>query len=140
MRQVWLRCHRCLALAIASIVASGCGGRDPNELPTVSAAGTVTYQGKPVAKGGIQFQPEKGRPASGMIADGKFTLTTYQDGDGAVAGKHKVAVSVTEDVKTKDGDTNVKYLIPEKYASPETSKIVVEIPAGGNKDIKIDIK
>jgi hypothetical protein len=52
---------------------------------------------------------EKGRPASGTIENGKFTLSTYREGDGAVPGKNKVAVVATEEQKTKDGDTTVKY-------------------------------
>jgi hypothetical protein len=130
-----------LALTVVAAV-SGCGGGDPYAVKTVSAAGTATYQGKPVSKGTILFQPvdEKGRPASGTIEDGKFTLTTYREGDGAVPGKHKVAVVVTEEKKTKDGDTTVKYIIPERYASAETSGVEVEVPPGGSSDLRVDIK
>ena len=126
------------ASAVAWAALSGCGGS--GEMPTVPAAGTVTYQGKPIEKGGIQFQPEKGRPASGIIEGGKFTLTTYKDGDGAVAGKHLVGVAVTEEVKDKDGDTTVKYLIPQKFANPASSRITVDVPPGGKTDIAIDVK
>jgi len=130
-----------LALTVVAAV-SGCGGGDPYAVKTVSAAGTATYQGKPVSKGTILFQPvdEKGRPASGTIEDGKFTLTTYREGDGAVPGKHKVAVVATEEKKTKDGDTTVKYLIPERYASAETSGVEVEVAPGGSSDLRVDIK
>ena len=55
-------------------------------------------------------------------------------------GKHSVGVSVTEEVKTKGGDNKVKYLIPEKFANPASSKITVEVPAGGKTDIAIDVK
>jgi hypothetical protein len=129
----------CAALVAAWVVCAGCGGGS-GQLPTVPAAGTVSYKGKPVAKGTVHSTPEAGPPASGVITDGKFTLTTYTDGDGAVAGKHKVGVEVTEEVKTKDGDTSVKYVIPQKYASPDSSDIKVDIPPGGKKDIAIDIK
>jgi hypothetical protein len=129
---------RGLAAMMAWALLSGCGGADGP--PAVPASGTVTFQGKPISKGGIQFQPEKGRPASGTIADGKFTLSTYKEGDGAIVGKHAVAVSVTEEVKDKDGDTTVKYLIPQKFANPTTSKITAEVPSGGKTDIAIDVK
>jgi hypothetical protein len=132
-----------LVLALAVVVAfSGCGSSDPYAVKTVSAAGTVTYQGKPVPKGTILFQPvdENGRPASGTIEDGKFTLSTYSEGDGAVPGKHMVAVVATEEVKTRDGDTSVKYLIPEQYASAETSGVEVEVPSGGSSDLQVAFK
>ena len=130
----------CLAPALAGMVLAGCGGRDPDLQPAVPASGTVTYKAKPVSKGAVHFQPEKGHPASGIIDEGRFTLTTYDPNDGAVAGKHKVGVEVTREVPTKGGDTTVKYLIPEKYARPDESGIEVEIPPGGNTDIQIGIK
>ncbi len=129
-----------LALLFTGVVFSGCGGRDPDELPTVAASGTVTYKDKPVEKGTIHFQPRKGRPASGVIDGGKFSLSTYQPGDGAVVGKHDIAVEVTEEVKMKDGDTGVKYLIPEKYSNHLKSGINVDIPPGGDKNIQINLK
>jgi hypothetical protein len=132
-----------LTLALALVVAlPGCGGGDPYAVKPVSAAGTVTYHGQPVKKGTILFQPvgEQGRPASGTIEDGKFALTTYREGDGAVAGKHEVAVVATEEQKRKDGDTSVKYIVPENYASPESSGVTVDVPPGGSRDLRVDIK
>ena len=112
-------------MAFAAIVLAGCGSGDSGGIPAVPAAGTITYDGKPVEKGTIQFLPEKGHQATGAIEGGKFTLSTYKDGDGAIPGKHGVGVSVTQDVPTKDGDTTVKYLVPQKYADPgEFLKIV----------------
>jgi hypothetical protein len=130
-----------LALVVVAALP-GCGGGDPYKVRTVSAAGTVTYQGQPVKKGTILFEPqdEKGRSASGTIEDGKFALTTYREGDGAVAEKHAVAVVATEEQKTKDGDTGVKYIIPESYASPQSSGVTVEVPPGGSRDLRVDIK
>jgi hypothetical protein len=129
-------------LSLAAVALSGCGGGDPYAVKTVPAAGSVTYKGKPLSNGTIMFQPvkEEGRPASGVIQDGKFTLTTYNEGDGAVAGKHKVAVVVANEVKTKDGDTTLKYIVPQKYASPETSGVEVDVPDNGSQDLKVEIK
>jgi len=127
------------ALALACMVAAGCGGKS-GEIPAVPAAGTVTIKGKPVANGTIQLVPDNGRPATGPIKDGKFTVSTYTEGDGAVAGKHKVALFVVEEFKGKDGDTYQKSLIPDKYSQPDNSGIEVEVPAGGNTNIQIDIK
>ncbi|SIO14988.1 hypothetical protein SAMN05444166_2712 [Singulisphaera sp. GP187] len=129
-----------LVLAGAWVAVSGCGGRDKNELPAVAAAGKVTYKGNPVSQGTMYFLPDTGRPATGIIKDGSFTLTTYNDGDGAVAGKHRVGVISTEDVPTKGGDSVPKYLIPEKYSQPENSGLEVVIPPTGNTSIQIDIK
>jgi hypothetical protein len=129
-----------LALGFAGVILSGCGGGDSDGPPAVAAGGSVTFAGKPIKKGVIHFQPEKGRPASGVIKDGKFTLTTYTEDDGAVVGKHKVGLEVTEEVPGKDGDTTVNYLVPQKFADPGKSGVVVEIPSGGNTSLQIDVK
>jgi hypothetical protein len=138
-----------LALVFASApvwaALPGCG-RDPDLLPAVPAAGTVTLDGKPLSKGTIHFHPEKGRPASGAINDGRFSLTTYEGDDGAVAGKHKVAVEATEAEAPETNkrqprnpvDTN-KYLVPKKYAEMETSGVEVVVPPGGDKNLKVEL-
>jgi hypothetical protein len=126
------------ALALLGPVFPGCGG-DPDLLPTVPVSGTLAVDGKPVAKGAIHFHPQKGQTANGIVADGRFTLSTYKEGDGAVAGKHRVAVEVNTEVPMKDGDTTAKSLIPKKYASPDESGIELEIPAKGLPNLQIDL-
>jgi hypothetical protein len=99
------------------------------------------YDGKPVAKGRVLFQPEKGgHDASGEIENGKFTLSTYDEGDGAIVGRHRIAVISVEETPTKDGDTTSKYLVPEKFANPGTSGLMTDVPAGGDTNIQINFK
>jgi len=132
-----------LVLALAAFAISGCKGGNPYEVKTVPAAGTVTYQGKPLTKGSILFRPEdeNGRPASGTISeDGRFTLTTFNEGDGAVPGKHLVGVVVTEETMKKGGDTGIKYIVPEKYSIPSTSGVEAVVPPEGSRDLKVEIK
>ena len=71
-----------VVMASACALLAGCGGGGGSEARAVPASGTVNYLGKPVEKGTIHFVPEKGRSASGEIENGKFTLTTYEPGDG----------------------------------------------------------
>jgi hypothetical protein len=125
--------------ALAWVVLSGCGGNSDGP-PTVPVSGSLAIDGKPVAKGSVHFHPATGRPATGIVQDGRFTLTTYQDRDGGIAGINKVAVEVVEEVPLKGGDTASKSLIAAKYASPDESGIEVEIPAAGYKNLQIDIK
>jgi len=131
---------RGLALLITSSVVIGCGEGDPDAIPAVPAAGTVNYQGKPVETGYVQFVPEKGRPASGTIQNGQFTLMTYEEGDGAIPGKHQVGITATKQVTIKGrGEPVDVYIIPQRYANPSSSGVTVEVPAEGKKDIKIEI-
>jgi hypothetical protein len=130
----------CVAM-MASMVIIGCGG-DPDQISAVPASGTVTYNGKPIETGTIGFLPKTGRPASGAIKDGQFTLTTYESGDGATPGKHRVIVSSTKLVPSnvKGADPETVYLIPKMYASPGESYIDIEIPPEGNRKIEIKIE
>jgi hypothetical protein len=121
-------------------MAAGCGGGGGSEqLPTARVSGTLAYEGKPVAKGTIHFHPPKGPTANGVVEDGKFTLSTYGEGDGAIVGKNRVAVQVYEEVPTKDGDTTAKSLIPKKYNEADSSGIELEIPPKGLSNLQIEL-
>jgi hypothetical protein len=129
------------ALVLTALGAVGCSSTPAGVIPAVPAAGTVTYKGKPLEQGQLQFLPEQGSPASGSIENGKFTLSTYSEGDGAVPGKHKVGITSTKEVPSKrGGEAETVYLIPVNYASPDLSGIEVEIPPEGNTNITIDLK
>ena len=93
-----------LAAALCSVALlmglPGCSG-GAKQAATGKVSGKVTYEGKPVEAGSITFIPisegtsaDTGvaiKPAGGTIkSDGSYVLTTYQDGDGAVVGRHKI--------------------------------------------------
>src|SRR5579883_1927961 len=74
----------------------GCGSKEgPYVAATVPVKGSVTYQGKKLTQGEVTFESlENGREAHGRIQpDGTFVLTTFKEGDGALAGDHRVAVA-----------------------------------------------
>lgn len=131
-----------LTMITLSLVAlAGCGG-DTGRDETVPAGGTVTYKGRPLDHGFVQFVPDQGRAAYGTIgSDGRFAMTTYDvEGDGVIPGAHKVAVVVTEDKPGKPGqDAITRYVVPQKYSDPTTSNIVVEVPPEGKTDIAIAV-
>jgi len=131
------------------LMLSGCGGHEG--LAPVS--GKVTYKGQPVTQGEISFVPEDSgnRGAHGMLdAQGNYQLSTYDPGDGAYVGKHRVAiVSVGPDKpvpakrKGKMMDEEMQGsgnpLIPKRYFSPATSKLTAEVAAGKNNEIPFDL-
>jgi len=124
-----------VALLVLAFCCAGCGRRE--DLPQVApVSGSVTYNGKPVASGTVTFHPAGGgRPASGQLdADGRFELSTFDRGDGAVLGKHRVTV-VAYDASTDPSiapDSADVYAVPEKYTEPETTPLEVEVTEGGN--------
>lgn len=131
--------RRVCALLTTMMAVIGCGG-DPDAIAPVPAAGTVSYKGQPIETGTIQFHPAKGRPASGAIKNGQFTLTTDEPDDGVAPGPNQVGVTATKQVPSKTGgEPEEVYVIPVEYATPGTSGVTVEIPPEGKKDIQIEL-
>ncbi|WLD12104.1 hypothetical protein [Planctellipticum variicoloris] len=133
-----------------SCATLGCNPSQPtgDREATVSAGGTLTHQGQPLAYYQVLLTPQAPqRPAAGTTDEhGKFTLGTNAPGDGAVVGSHRVAVVfVGPPGSGGDGMNDFapppapKLKLPAKYGNAEKSGISVEIPAGGDRELKIDL-
>ena len=133
-----------LGAVLVLVCVVGCG--EPGTAPTVKVTGTVTYNGDPVEGASVAFIPESGRPASGTTdASGKFTLTTFKSGDGAVPGKH--AVAITEPSEDTNTEGEVDYSLPDepagrfpaKYTDPTTSGFTATVEEGGQTDFTFNM-
>ena len=124
------------ALALVRVWVAGCG--EPGTAPTGKVTGTVTLDGTPIDGVGVTFLPEEGRPASGVTdASGQFTLSTFETGDGAVPGRHKVAIGEQPDESEPMPGTpeaaNWKppeARFPERYSDPEKSGFEAQVESG----------
>jgi hypothetical protein len=147
------RTSACKVVAMAGlglVTVLGCGD-DTGLAQRYPVSGTVTYNGDPVEKGRIDFIPTQaeGRPASGEIVDGKYSLTTAVSDDGALPGPYKVTVTSVEVDSTqlkaiaKGGPfhhdktfakavRNAKRLVPSKYQLADTSGLTATVKAGSN--------
>jgi hypothetical protein len=112
------------------LVISGCG----DSRPLAPVHGQVLYNGEPLRFGSVTFQPPSGQPSRADIGpDGKFTLTTPGEGEGAVIGTNQVRVTCYEsqspDAAAPTGGEGGlgKSLIPQHYTSYATSGLTVEI-------------
>jgi hypothetical protein len=89
--------HRSLSCLMLTALLSSCsGGAGGDRLPTHEVTGKVTLGGAPIADAAIIFSPVKeGQPVALARTDsqGAYSLTTYEAGDGAVAGDYVVLVS-----------------------------------------------
>ncbi len=125
----------CVTLLIA-----GCGPRRPK---TVPVTGVVTLDGKPVQGASVMFSPEgEGRPAMGETdQEGKFSLKTFDPGDGAILGKHQVTVRKVEVSGFQadpdglsgapiPGGIKERWIIPRKYSDPKQWDHTVEVESG----------
>lgn len=138
---------------IGLATTAGCG--DDTGLGTrYSVSGTVTYNGTPLEKGQITFEPVKSegssRAANGVIEKGSYSLTTATPGDGALPGEYKVKIvakevddsKVRETIAQKGGGGRqleiakatkaAKNLIPAKYQLTETSQLTATVKEQSN--------
>jgi hypothetical protein len=142
----------------AILVVGSLAGCGPDRPQTVSVTGTVTLDGAPIEGATVGFTPEGGgRPATGTTdASGKFALTTFEEGDGALPGRHTVTISKTKTSGGMEGDAGagevegggggpgslagpmgvgaemptVEWIVPQKYSSPKTSGLSCEVKSG----------
>lgn len=124
-------------LAVVTVAALGCSSEP---LDKVIVEGEVTYAGKPVANGDIQFTPIEGTkgPASGApIVDGKYVAKAK---GGVPIGKHRVMIrgfrapgggtkeedsKLARDVSGLEGGPREQY-IPEKYNKDSELTLTVD--------------
>ena len=132
---LWLYC---------TMVTVGCSplGR----APTVPASGVLRVDGRPLASVNVTFTPESGRSASATTdASGSFTLSTFTSGDGAVLGTHRVTLSLSPaDIPMPGTPEAATYVAPRapfasKYLGLQTTDLTVDLPAGGNRAIVLDV-
>lgn len=97
MTSVLSRCGLYCLQVVLLVCATGCGGAG-GSIDLGEAAGTVTYQGRPVSGAIVMAYPESGPIASGFTDnDGKFTLSTGSERGVAIG---PVKVSVTKNVSS----------------------------------------
>ena len=134
-----------IALSVC-LLLSGCGGTEhPGTYPV---QGTVTFNGQPVADATVNFHPVgQSRSSVGRTdAQGRYELTTFSSGDGAMPGEYRVAISKFElppgaeaedpeppEELQSDAEALVpQNVLPERYASPDTSELTATVSVGPN--------
>ncbi|MFN3149471.1 hypothetical protein [Bremerella sp.] len=139
-----------ICTAVVCLLAIGCEPGSSNP-PTSPVTGKVTYKGDAVEGAKIKFVPvdPEGKVANGeSSADGTYTMSTFETGDGAMAGKYKVSVrklvsveqGVQQDGEHKGEPAYVnKDMLPKKYISDANTPLEFEVTTGDNTyDIQLD--
>lgn len=132
--------------ALALLPLAGCGTSTDGRLPTYKVSGSVTYKGQPLADADVILQfAEHDKASFGRTnSSGQFTLGTYENADGALAGEALITVAKWEVFPTSPApvagepgydpskaylsEKQGKLLVPQKYTSFATSglKAVIE--------------
>ena len=102
-------------------VNGGCGDGRPDRVPV---SGTVLIDGQPLKHGYVRFVPTGARASGGEVdGSGRFSLTCFEPGDGAVLGTHRVEVMTRERLT----ETKSLWHAPKKYADFKSSGLTQEI-------------
>jgi hypothetical protein len=138
-----------MCVVLSTVAMSGCGGG------TGDVSGVVKFKGQPLEGGQISFKGGKGKLVGFDInPDGTFLAT------GVPTGKVKVAVSSLDGEKMVEhfrkasaagrgeskapppkGDPSKMYTkLPPKYGDPDASDITIDVKAGKNDNVTIDLK
>lgn len=141
-----------VVVSLGLMVMAGCDAGAPQRdgQATHPVSGIVTQGGTPVPGATVRFESADSSQASTGRTDsqGEYILATFEAGDGAPAGDYRVtivkmqgpqeAATVSEDDPNYKGaeetvaDVKVKNLLPEKYASVETSGLTAKVSEGPN--------
>lgn len=155
--------RRCFLVSFAAAIAVsvvGCGKAPKGGPETVKVSGAVTLDGEPVAGAHVTFSPKTaGPPAFGMTDEqGRFSLQTFEPGDGAIAGKYLVTVTKTtsqggmefEDQAAKEeylrkhggegAQVKVVNQIPDRYSDRKKSGLTAEISMGTKNHVDLELK
>lgn len=143
------RCIFCGLLVLVALL-SGCGDGRPTRIPV---SGVMTLEDQPVAGASVMFSPvDGGRPAEGVTDDqGRFELKTFDPGDGAILGKHRVTVrkveiqgvEVGEDglaEEIRPGEFQEVWHTPKRYGSLDSTDLEVDVQYGMELPVRLTLK
>lgn len=101
--------------------------------PTLAkVTGTVKYKGQLLSGGTVVFNSDEGRSATAEVVAGEFAdVMTFVPHDGVPVGKHKVTV-FSFGKPGKGVNALGKNILPQKYSSPDSTDLEVEIEPGEN--------
>lgn len=133
-------------LIVCCLVLAGCEAVPEHQKGTVPVKGSVTLNGSPVPGATVTFlAPKDGRSASAVTdAQGRYALTTFRRGDGALPGDYNVIVMKFEVVTGEP--TGKKYVpvqenpepknqLPGRYARPGKSGLKATVTADAKANV-----
>lgn len=128
----------CLIMLLICGCLTGCSGdaNVENRIGTIPTNGVVKLDGVAVGQATVIFHSTDHKVAArGMTNDeGEFSLTTYEQDDGAVPGKHTVTIEKVEQRTTPDprGEPHPPKVeeiwhLPKRYADAKTTDLTATI-------------
>jgi len=129
--------------ALAVMFSVGCSREDYAEVPVHPLQGSLFIGGQPAYGAYVTFHPAsnvgmtKGnRPFARVEKDGRFTVTTYNSGDGTPVGSYQVTIIWPEDPEARGPSPD---RLKGRYATPDKSELAVKVEATTKELPKWDI-
>ena len=139
-----------LSAAFLPLCLAGCTASDGTQ--PVRAGGIVVYNENPLPDAEVVFAPEgQDRVATATTdTNGRFRLSTFRPGDGALPGRHRVTIIARGPAKEPPPGSPAALmpddyaipgdpLIPTKYFSPATSDLTAEVSRRGRNDFRFEL-
>lgn len=112
----------------AMLMGIGCSSEQPNTYPV---SGTVLFNKIPVEGAGVMFQPVEGGSYGFGVTDqnGSFVISTFEIGDGAIPGEHRVTVKMQTETGLIGSPTDGLASDDTTQESPTLTRPMVELPS-----------
>lgn len=133
---------------VGMLAIVGCGVEaEPDWKEAVApVSGSVLVKGQPAADVFITFHPMEPSvtgitPRAQSDSQGRFTVSTYETGDGAPVGKYRLSFSwlgVIEGMREEEYE-KLPEKLPRKYLNPKSSGIEIDVIDGENVLVAIDL-
>ena len=133
----------------------GCGGSSDdnwtkNRPATYPVTGMVIYKGNPLPNATVVFSSQGENPTAAVgrtDEQGAFSLTTFNDQDGAVAGEHQVLITATKikgpppgaNLDEVDPTVTEISLSPQKFGEPGNSGLSATVTESGPNQFFFDV-
>jgi hypothetical protein len=128
-------------LALLPLALVGCGKaiKPENAVPVYPVSGSLKWDGQPMAGAVITFHQTTAAPSARGVADetGKYTLTTYNTGDGAGKGDYAVTIHWPDGTVQPATDDPDPPLPPDKLQGAFTNSKTTTLKANVGVEPKV---
>ncbi len=123
-----------LAGALCTL-ASGCSKQEHKLVYPVH--GQVLLNGKPLADAIVSFHShgtdvQDVFPTAHTDSEGRFALTSYENGDGAPPGDYSISLVCFRSRPVRNGEGRAENVVPHRYTSPASSGLSATVTPGTN--------
>jgi len=155
-----------LLLIALNQLSCGRGPKKSNDMPDLlPCVAVVKFRGEPVSNAKVLFSPVSGRFSAAGLTDSQGRAVMKAEGsyDGVVPGSYKVAIlsqPVSAQTQTQSGESSadpeeyakqflasattsdhkVQSTLPSKYASFESSGLLVTVNTDSGREVVFDLK